>query len=162
MSDPRPASRGAAAAHDPSLLEALFGATLTARTVLRDELEREGLSTPMFWALHRVIGEGPLNVGQIAAACVVTSANVSSAVDDLVRAGLVARERPPQDRRVVLLRATPRGRSAHRSVWSRVASRVDASTRGLSLADLAAAARVLRRLAPTPDGPAVAPEVLAA
>ncbi len=128
------------------LLASLYGATHAVRDRLRDELERTGLSAPTFWALHHIVTEGPRNVGQVAAACVVTSANVSTAVEDLVAADLVRRARADGDRRVVLLTPTPRGRSLHRAVWERVSQRLATSLTGLAPAELDAATRVLHRL----------------
>ena len=145
-----------------ALLANLYGATHAVRDHLRSELVRTGLSPPTFWALHHIVTGGPRNVGQIAAACVVTSANASTAAEDLVAADLVRRARAGGDRRVVLLTPTPRGRSVHRAVCERVSRRLATSLDGFSPADLDTATRVLRRLSRA--GAALPPEaeVLAA
>jgi len=135
------------------LLEALVNASRVFRNRLRPELEREGLSSPMFWALHQLVTDGPLSVGAIAEACVVTSANVSSAVEQLEGAGLVVRHSSAPDRRVVVLTATPHGRALHRSVSRRLARVLVESLDGLPSSDLAAAVRVLERLAGSPARP---------
>ncbi len=147
---PRGSPRGSP--NEELLLEAFHGATRVLSARLRPVLEGEGLSAPMFWALHHLVAEGPANVGQIATACTVTSANVSPAVDDLVREGLVEREPSPRDRRVVVLSVTPRGRTLYRAVWSRVAEVLLASLRGVPPHDLEVTARVLRRLATPREG----------
>jgi DNA-binding MarR family transcriptional regulator len=117
------------------------------RHLLRPELERQGLTSPMFWALHQLVLDGPLSVGALAGACIVTPANVSAASDPLVAAGLVARSEAARDRRFVVLTATARGRSVHRAVWNHVGQVLLGSLEGVPSADLEATARVLGRLA---------------
>jgi len=129
------------------LLQALVNASRVFRHRLHPELEREGLTSPMFWALHQIVLEGPLSVGAIAGACVVTPANISSAAEQLEEAGLVVRHSSAPDRRVVMLSATPRGRSLHRNVSRRLARVLVASLEGLPAGDLESAVRVLGRLA---------------
>ncbi|HTT16427.1 MAG TPA: MarR family transcriptional regulator [Thermoplasmata archaeon] len=134
-------------ADEPVLVEALFHATRAFRHRLRPELEREGLTAPMFWTLHQLVVDGPRNVGQIAEACVVTPANVSSSVEQLKRSGLVDRQPGPRDRRVVVVSATARGRALHRTVWRRLGQVLVRSLVGVRPDDLEATARVLGRLA---------------
>jgi DNA-binding MarR family transcriptional regulator len=140
------------------LLQSLFNASRGFRHRLRPELERENLTSPMFWALHQLVQDGPMAVGRIASLCVVTPANVSAAVERLVEAGLVARASSPKDRRVVLIRPTARGRSVHREVWSRMARVLVRSLEGVPSADLATTADVLRRLAAS-SGPGASLEL---
>jgi len=137
-------------AREELLLETLVNASRAFRHRLRPELEREGLTSPMFWALHQLVIEGPLSVGAIAGACVVTSANVSSAAEQLEEAGLVVRSSSAPDRRVVMLTATPRGRALHRSVSRRLALVLVNFLDGVPSEDLEAAVRVLERLAASP------------
>ncbi len=146
----RPPSVAGRARDEALLVEALFNASRVVRHRLRPELEHEGLSAPMFWALHQLVGDGPMNIGQIAAACVVTPANVSAAADHLVAAGLVERRPAPRDRRVVVLTATPRGRALHRAVWTRLARVLLRSMEGVASSDLTATVRFLDRLARLP------------
>ena len=157
----RPRDLSRAPAGEQLVLEALYGATRAFRDRLRDELERERLSVPMFWALHHVVSDGPKNVGEIAEVCLVSSANVSFAVDDLVRDGLAVRERQEKDRRVVVLSATPRGRAVHRTVWTNIGRLFARSSDDLPASDISAAARVLNRFAQLAREPSRAPELLA-
>ena len=145
------------AAREQLLMEALVSASRTFRHRLWPELEREQLTSPMFWALNQLVLEGPMSVGRIAGACGVTSANVSSAVDRLESAGLALRSSSAPDRRVVTLTATSRGRAVHRALADRIARGLLRSLDGLPARDLEAAARVLGRLAqPSVDGPSPA------
>ena len=158
MSDQAHESRDAEAL----LVEALFNATRTFRHRLRPALEGTGLTSPMFWTLHHLVLDGPRNVGQLADLCVVTPANVSALAEQLEEAGLVARSSAPNDRRVVVLRPTARGRSAHRAVWARMGQLLVGSLAELPAADLEAATRVLARLAGSPEPATVALEARAA
>ncbi len=129
------------------LLESLFNASRGFRHRLRPELERQGLTSPMFWALHQLVLDGPMSVGRIAGACVVTPANVSAALERLTTDGLVLRERNRVDRRVALISPTARGRAVHREVWSRLARVMLGSLEGVPSSELEVTARVLQRLA---------------
>ena len=154
MTPRRPSSAALVDAEDETILvEALFSATRAFRQRLRPELEREGISAPMFWTLHQLVVEGPMHVGEIATACVVTPANVSGSVDDLVRAGLVVRRPGLRDRRVVVVTATSRGRSLHRAVWRGLGRVLVGSLGAVPREELAATARVLGRLAAPPLTP---------
>jgi len=154
MPTPARESRNATDA-EALLVEALFNATRTFRHRLRPALEGTGLTSPMFWTLHQLVLDGPLTVGHLADACVVTPANVSATAEQLEQAGLVARSSAPHDRRVVVLSPTARGRSAHRAVWTRLGRLLGASLSELRAADLDAATRVLAHLAGAPEAAAV-------
>ncbi len=142
---------------DRLLVEALFNATRAVRARLRPELEREGVSGPMFWALNQLVTDGPMNVGRLAGACVVTPAIISAAADGLVAAGLVMRQPASHDRRVVVLAATAKGRALHRAVWSRLARTLVRTLGDLPPSYLHATARVLERFAATPPERPVLP-----
>jgi DNA-binding MarR family transcriptional regulator len=153
MPSARPRAASASLAHDQLLMEGLVNASRAFRHRLWPELERERLTSPMFWALNQLVLEGPMNVGRIAGACVVTSASVSSAVDRLESAGLVVRSSSRRDRRFVTLTATRKGRALHRALWQRLAHDLVTSLDGVPGTDVEAAARVLGRLAQTTPGP---------
>lgn len=134
-------------ADEQLVLQSIFHASRAFKMALHPELEREHLTTPMWWALHELAGDGAMSVGAIATACVVTPANISAALDDLVRSGFASRESSPKDRRVTLIRASTKGRALHRRIWSRTIARFAEPLRGLPNADLEATARVLSRVA---------------
>lgn len=129
------------------LVDGLFQATRAFRHRLRPQLEKEGLTSPMFWALNQLVADGPQTVGTLAEACVVTPANVSSAAEQLEAAGLVVRSTSDRDRRVVVLTVTARGRALHRTVWRSLATVLVDSLGGVPPGDLEATVRVLGRLA---------------
>lgn len=72
-----------------------------------------GLSGPQLWALREVVGadddEG-LSLGELARRLALHPANAGRLVDRLARRRLVRRQRSSQDRRVILVAATPAGR----------------------------------------------------
>jgi DNA-binding MarR family transcriptional regulator len=148
----------AALPREELLVEALVHASRVFRHSLHPALEREGLTSPMFWALHQLVVEGPLSVGGIAGACDVTSANISSAAEQLEAAGLVVRHSAAPDRRFVMLKATPRGRALHAEVSRRLARVLVQSLEGLPSSDLEAAVRVLERLAGSASHHPTSPE----
>ncbi len=128
-----------------SVFTSIYHAAHALKLSLRPELERERLTTPMFWTLHELANDGTMSVGEIATACAVTSANISGAIEELVQAGLVERSTSPKDRRIAMLTATPKGRGLHRAMWDRAVERFLTPLEGVPRSDLEATARVLER-----------------
>ncbi len=60
-------------------------------------------------SLFFIANEGSINARKLAAALGVTPADVTGVVDRLVARGLVSRTEDPEDRRMLLLRATGEG-----------------------------------------------------
>jgi DNA-binding MarR family transcriptional regulator len=91
--------------------EALHSAALRllrfARTADR-ELDLDG---PRASALSVLVFAGPMSLGRLADLEQVSPPAITKTVGLLERAGLVARERSTEDRRVVLVSATPAGRA---------------------------------------------------
>ena len=153
MSAHRAALEPEGLAGEQLVLQSIFHAARALKLALHPELEREGLTIPMWWALHELALDGAMSVGAIASACIVTPANISAAADELVRGGLADRRSSTEDRRVTLLTATAKGRSVHRQIWTRTVTRFGESLKGVPRAELESTARVLSRLA-GPDPPA--------
>lgn len=78
---------------------------------LRGADAASGLSGPRLSALSVIVFAGPVTLGELARAEQVRPPTMSRLVAGLARAGLVARERDPDDGRVQRIRATPRGRA---------------------------------------------------
>jgi len=76
---------------------------------VRKEDDASGLTAPRLSALSVLVFGGPRTLGALAAAEQVRPPTMSVIVADLARAGLVAREPDPRDRRVVRVRATAEG-----------------------------------------------------
>src|ERR1700690_3089810 len=104
------------------------------------------LSRAQFELLIELEERGELPAGELAAAARLTPATVTQMLDHLAEQGHVERVRSQTDRRVVVSRLTPGGRSrieAKRAVWQ---ARWEQALEGVPDRDLRAAARVLERL----------------
>jgi DNA-binding MarR family transcriptional regulator len=116
---------------------------------LRIEDEALGISAPRLSALSVVVFAGPLPIGELAAAEGVRPPTMTRLVDGLEREALVKRGPDPDDRRGVIVRATPKGvRTLTRGRARRVevlAEQLRALPRQ-ELATLAAAAHLLERV----------------
>lgn len=117
---------------------------------LRIEDEALGISAPRLSALSVVVFAGPLSIGELAGAEGVRPPTMTRLVDGLERDGLVKREPDPDDRRGVIVRATPKG---VRTLTRGRARRVEVLAEQLrtfsreDLATLATAADLLDRVA---------------
>lgn len=83
--------------------------------VLERSLEEEtDLSLPEFELLYRlrVVGDHPLQMGEIAAQLINSPSGATRIADRLEEDGLIKRETPPGNRRVVEVRLTGKGREA--------------------------------------------------
>ena len=74
--------------------------------------------------LFFISNEGNTNVRKLAAALSVTSANVTGIVDRLVKQGLATRRENPEDRRMLLLQVTDKGRALITDLRERQISRL--------------------------------------
>lgn len=146
---------------EETLLDAFHDATSAVRSILAATVRPMGLRVCEFWALNYITDQGPVSGVHLADELGVTPPSVTSAVQDLVDAGLVTRNRLEDDRRVVMLRATARGRRTLADIWGQLGNRMNERTAGLPAEDVAAAARVLRAIGPRRAG-AVPPLEVAA
>jgi DNA-binding MarR family transcriptional regulator len=105
------------------------------------------LSHAQFQLLIELEERGDLPAGELATAAQLAPGTVTQMLDALADSGHVERVRSERDRRVVLTRLTPAGRrqiAAKRAAWQ---ERWEAALEGVSERELAAATKVLRRLA---------------
>jgi DNA-binding MarR family transcriptional regulator len=80
-------------------------------TFSRRTLAEFGVSGPQIWALRTIEGSGSLTMGELADHMFLHMSTVTGIVDRLESRHLVIRERFGEDRRVVHLRVTARGRA---------------------------------------------------
>lgn len=121
---------------------------------LRTEDAASGLTAPRLSALSVIVFGGPLTLGALAAAEQVRPPTMTRLVTALERDDLVTRESDPDDRRQVLLRATPAGRHLLEEGRARRTASLSRRLAALPPGDLAALARaatLLERLARPPD-----------
>lgn len=72
--------------------------------------EEQGVSASQAVILEKLDSEGPLKVSQIAEALWITSGAVTTLSDKLIAGGFAERTRSEEDRRVVMMEITDKGR----------------------------------------------------
>lgn len=98
-------------------------------------------------SLFFIAFEGSTNVRTLAAALGVTSPNITGIIDRLVERGLVSREENPADRRMLLLKATAKGKALLAELREARTSHFSAILARLTLEELSALARGLTAVA---------------
>lgn len=124
-----------------AVADRLHSAALHLLRRLRAEDDASGISPPRLSALSVVVFAGPIGIGELAAAEGVAAPTMTRLVDGLERDGLVGRGPDPDDRRGVLVRATPKGSRELRRGRRRRVQALAAGLRRLDATDLAAVAR---------------------
>jgi len=95
-------------------------------------------------AIH-IYGNGPQTIGQLATGIGVSQGWASRVVDEMERAGYVARERDPGDRRVVRVSLVPAAVERVEKAYRWRGDAVEAALEGMSPKDRAVIAAFLRR-----------------
>ncbi|MEU3574492.1 MarR family transcriptional regulator [Kitasatospora sp. NPDC036755] len=98
-------------------------------------------------ALRALADNGPLPIGQLAAATETTGAATTQLVNGLAAAGYVTRERPEGDKRSVLVTLTDTGRARHAERQTALAQALDTALAHLDTQALEATTDALRHLA---------------
>ncbi len=99
---------------EPSTLYLVKRLELAIRAVLDDVLRPHGLTAPQYTALTALAQRDGLTSAQLARRSFVTPQTMHEQVSTLERAGLVAREPDPANRRVLRIRLTDAGRDRMR------------------------------------------------
>jgi MarR family 2-MHQ and catechol resistance regulon transcriptional repressor len=116
-------------------------------------LADEGLTASQFSTLKVLRLQGALAQKDIASHLLKTGGNVTLVVDNLERAGLVARERVPGDRRVTRVRITSAGEELFDRAYPPHLRRIETAMQGLGDAGLAELERLLDKLGVTEAAP---------
>lgn len=136
------ASRRASPAREvEAVADRLHSAALHLLRRLRAEDDALGISPPRLSALSVVVFAGPLPIGDLATAEGVAPPTMTRLVDGLERDGLVRREAHPEDRRGVIVRATPKGVKVLSRGRQRRLRALAAALRRLNASELATVAR---------------------
>lgn len=77
---------------------------------INDHLNAHDLTVSQFGALEALYHLGPMPVGQLAGKILRSSANLTLVIDNLVKRGLVTRQRRTDDRRAIDIHLTDDGR----------------------------------------------------
>jgi DNA-binding MarR family transcriptional regulator len=133
--------RRRAAATD--LADRLHSAAIHLLRRLRREDDASGLPAPQLSALSVIVFGGPLTLGDLAHAEQVRPPTITKVVAALENAGLVARDVDANDRRIVRVKATARGRKLLHDGRQRRVAALTSSLGDLSAADRALLAQAL-------------------
>jgi DNA-binding MarR family transcriptional regulator len=112
----------------------------------RDTHRGDEVGHAQFELLIELYNQGPMHAGMLAEAVEASAASVSGMLDHLGEADLVERTRSEEDRRIVVVKLTRRGRrkvEARKAIWQR---RWQEAMEGLDDEELRIAARVLERV----------------
>ena len=114
---------------------------------LTKELARAfGLTGPQVTALKLLHAMGGMSLSDLSARMSARNSTVTGIADRMERDGLVERQRDENDRRVVRIRLTPRGRALSRQIPVESMEVFGAALRALDPQDRRDLRRILRRL----------------
>lgn len=132
---------------------ALVTAMTRSHSALSKDLERmlasHKLTAPQFGVLEMLGRRGPLALNEIGKELLVSGGNITCVVDNLEKAGLVARARDTQDRRVIQAALTPEGAARLADILPVYAERALALTAGLTDVEQGILVQLLRKLSLT-------------
>jgi MarR family 2-MHQ and catechol resistance regulon transcriptional repressor len=135
---------------------ALVSAMARSHSALSKDLERmlavHKLTAPQFGVLEMLGRRGPLPLNEIGKELLVSGGNITCVVDNLEKAGLVARSRDTQDRRVIQAALTPAGAARLAEILPVYAERALALTAGLTDVEQGILVQLLRKLSLTLTG----------
>jgi DNA-binding MarR family transcriptional regulator len=110
MKDPAPGPEKAEAVPLPQLLtRELFDLSIAIDLIGQATASRLGINQTDLICLDLLVRQGPLSAGQVAAALGLTTAAISAMASRLEAGGYAARQMDPNDRRRVLIHASPSG-----------------------------------------------------
>jgi DNA-binding MarR family transcriptional regulator len=159
--DAGPPSRTPAGDAFTALLGQVIG--LTRRfTAIGEALARPAGQTLARWLVLETIQDAPATVAQIARTLLLTRQGVQRLADALVREGMAAYQDNPAHRRAKLLRLTPPGRTALRTIQAAQAAWADALGAELGVAELRQASIFLDRVLEALRRPSSPPDATAA
>lgn len=109
------------------------------------------LTVTQFAVLETLHHLGPLCQSQLATKLLKSTGNLTLVISNLERAGLIKRERQPDDLRYVTISLTPRGTTLIAKLFPKVAARIAAEFTVLSTAEKNELCRLAKKLGLQPD-----------
>jgi len=106
----------------------------------------EGLTITQFGVLEAIYHMGPLCQGELAEKLLRSGGNLTLVVDNLEKAGLVARERDPADRRFVVVKLTDKGTKFIAELFPKVVNNVSREMNRLSSTELLDLGRLCKKI----------------
>jgi DNA-binding MarR family transcriptional regulator len=98
------------------IVETLIFLYTESRRLTKDEARKHDLTGPQLTVIKLLAGIGDLSLTALSGSMQTRNSTVTGIIDRMEAAGLVRRVRSETDRRVVMIRLTPQGRSLARSV----------------------------------------------
>lgn len=132
-----------------AVAERLHGAAIRLIRRLRKSDVSSGLAAPKLSALSVLVFGGPHTVKELAAAEQVRAPTMSRLLAELEAAGLVQKSKDPEDRRIVRVQTTTRGRNLLEAGKSRRLEVLAAQIRSLDVHErrlISTAVKVIERL----------------
>jgi MarR family transcriptional regulator, 2-MHQ and catechol-resistance regulon repressor len=102
----------------------LMRAANAARNFASRSLVGTGLTLTQFAALEALYHLGPMSLSDIAQKVLTTGGNLTMVVGNLEKQGLARRQRPPEDRRVLIVALTAKGKALIRQIFPRHAAAI--------------------------------------
>lgn len=106
----------------------------------------DGLTITQFGVLEAIYHIGPLCQGELAEKLLRSGGNLTLVVDNLEKAGYVARERDPADRRFVVVKLTDKGTKFIGEIFPRVLRNVTQEMSVLSSTELFDLGRLCKKI----------------
>ena len=125
---------------------------LTCTTLIETEIRRKlqtgfASTLPRFDLLAQLDkAEGGLVLGEVSKRMMVSAGNVTAIVDRLVASGDISRSPAPHDRRVQIIRMTPKGRASFRAMADEHGDWIGAMFEDLDPDDIEVLMRLLAKL----------------
>lgn len=129
------------------IVETILYLYTESRRVTKEVARGLGLTGPQVSALKILEAVGELSLSELSERMSARNSTITGIVDRMERDGLVVRERSQSDRRVVRIRATPRGLAIAREAPVTAMQLVSSALASLSADDRATLRRILVRLA---------------
>jgi MarR family 2-MHQ and catechol resistance regulon transcriptional repressor len=102
----------------------LMRAANSARNVAARQLTESGLTLTQFAVLEALYHLGPMSLSDLAQKVLTTGGNLTMVVGNLEKQGLAARQRSPEDGRILIVILTPKGKNLIRHLFPEHASAI--------------------------------------
>ena len=125
------------------MVERMRSVARSVQAAIADSALRGGLSQGDFQALVRLVAADGLTGAEVRRILGVTSSSITELADRLEHAGMIKRTQRPTDRRVVVLKPTPRGKRVVERALAPVLVAMSTVVRSLTAEELDVVSRFL-------------------
>lgn len=136
----------------------LWKATRAVEARAFESIADTGLCASDFGVLEALLHKGALPVNVLGKKMLLTTGSITTAVERLVKRGLVERKEHPTDRRIRLVELTPEGRAVIVPAFTRHAADLDAVVAVLTPEERATLVALLYKLGMAAAGPPSDPD----